>query len=258
MPDGWGPLPWYLNLLTAFDLESTGIDTRNDRIVTGYVATTLGPDIPGWCVVPGASVVIDPGVPIPKGASDTHGITDEYVRAKGMSPADGVNGIAEALARSLKARIPVVGFNLACDFALLHWECIRHGLPTVAERVGRARDAMVGPVIDAYVLDRHVEPYRRGKRKLDVVATGVYGVPEWPAHAADGDAHAAALMARVIGGLYPDLGALSAVDLHLQQKVWRAAQQRELQSYFRTMKGQPDAYCDPCWPYCVDLTHLTG
>lgn len=254
-------LPWYLDLMTEFDLESTGIDTREARIVTGFAATSLGNTAPDWCRVPGASVLINPGVPIPAQAARIHGVTDEIAQAKGCDPADGVNSIAEAVARSLVARIPVVGFNLAYDFGLLHWECIRYGLSTVGERVGRTRDAMFGPIIDAHVLDKQVSR-RPGSRKLDDskgpgVAT-FYGVPLLDAHTADADAIAAGRVARVIGERHPEIGSLDVITLHQRQKAWRAEQMIGLERYFRTMKGQADAYCDPCWPLCVDLTHPSG
>lgn len=253
--------PWFEDLLTEFDLESTGINVRTARIVTGYAATSLGDMAPDWCRVSGAQVLINPGVPIPKGASDVHGITDEVARAKGCDPVDGVNSIAEALARSLNGRIPVAGFNLAYDFGLLYHECLRHGLPTLAERVGRTRDAMFGPIIDAHVLDKHVS-HRRGSRKLDDskgpgTAT-FWGVPLLDAHRADADAIAAGQVARVIGRRHPEIGAMSTVDLHIAQKGWRAEQMTSLQRYFRTMKGQSDAWCDPCWPACVNPDHPSG
>lgn len=253
--------PWHFGPLTCFDLESTGISTREDRIVTGYVATILG-KADGRRRVPGANVLINPGVPIPKEASAVHGVFDIVAQEKGCDPRDGVNSLAEAVARSLLARIPVVGFNLAFDFAFLHWECIRHDVPTVAERLGKARDAMFGPIIDAHVLDKHVDPYRSGSRKLDDsrgpgTATH-YGVPLDNAHTADADAIASARVAVEIAKRFPGIGAMDVVTLHRSQKVWRAEQMVSLERYFRVMKGQTGAYCDPCWPYCVDLTHPTG
>lgn len=64
-------------VFVAFDLETTGVDTNNDRIVQ-YCFIKLTPD--------GESVrrevkkaYVNPGIKIPKGATDVHGITDEMV-----------------------------------------------------------------------------------------------------------------------------------------------------------------------------------
>jgi DNA polymerase III subunit epsilon len=247
---------WHLDPITAFDLETGGVSTKADRIVTGYVATILG-RADGRTVLPGAQVLIDPGVDIDPKATEVHGITTEHARKHGCDPADGVNSIAEALARSLLAHIPVIGFNVSFDLSMLYWECLRHGVPTVAERLGLAPGAMVGPIIDAHVLDKHVDPYRRGSRKLDVTAAH-YGIRLDNAHTADADAMAAARVAVAIAEEYPEIAQAPPRSLHQAQKLWRAEQMTGLQHYFRTKGGKPDAWCDPCWPICTDPTHPSG
>lgn len=254
------PTPWHLGPLTAFDTESTGVDTREARIVTGYAAT-VGSRAQRRRIVPGADVLINPGVPIPPESTKVHGVTDEIAQAKGCDPRDGVNAIAEAVARSLVAQIPVVCHNAPYDFALLYWECLRWDLPTVAERMGYPPAAAVGPVIDTYVLDQQFDQYRKGsgRRKLEYIAPHVYGVPLDAAHTADADALAAVRVAVAIAERYagPDLPT-DPVALHRLQKLWRADQSISRQRYFRTKGGRPDAYVDPCWPLCTDVTHPTG
>jgi DNA polymerase-3 subunit epsilon len=252
---------WHLGPLTVADTESTGVDTRQARIVTGYVATVLG-RADGRTVLPGAHVLIDPGVDIPEEATRVHGVTTEHAVEHGCDPEDGVNSLAEACARSLLARIPLVFFNGAYDLNLIYHECLRHDLPTIAERIGLHRDAMVGPVIDAHVLDKHVDPWRKGSRKLDDskgpgTATH-YGVPLTAAHTADADAMAAGRVAVVIADRHPEIARMDLRSLHQAQKGWRAEQMTSLQHYFHTKGGRPDAYCDPCWPSCVDPTHPSG
>lgn len=251
---------WHLGPLTPFDLETTGIDTRQARIVTGYAATILG-RADGRRILPGAQVLIDPGVDIPQEATNVHGVTTAYAKEHGCDPVDGVNSLAEAVARSLLARIPVVGFNLAYDLTLLYHECMRHDVPTVAERLGLAPSAMVGPIIDAHVLDKHVDR-RKGSRRLDnSKGPGVashYGVPLGNAHTADADAVASVRVAVVIAERYPEIARMTLPDLHRAQKRWREEQMTSLQHYFRTKCDRPEAYCDPCWPLCVDPTHPSG
>jgi DNA polymerase-3 subunit epsilon len=209
--------------MCPFDLESSGVNTREARIVTGFVATVMS-RARRRAVRPGAQVLINPGVPIPPEATMVHGITDAMAQAKGAPPADGVYAIAKALADALKARMPVVGHNLAYDFSLLYWECLRHGVPTVAEQLGYPPAAAVGPVVDTYVLDKHVDQWRKGSRKLGddpVKGPGVashYGVQLTAAHTADADAMAAARVAAIIAERYPDLPT-DLVALHQMQKL---------------------------------------
>lgn len=247
--------PWYLQPMTAYDLESTGVNARTDRIVTGYVGT-LWPREQGAGIEVSAKVLINPGVPIPAGATEVHGITDEQVRAHGCDPRDGIESIAYAIARSLMAGFPVVGFNVAYDLTMLHYECVRWGVSTVGERLGCKADG-IGPIIDAHVLDKAVDPYRRGSRKLEPTCEA-YGVRIDGAHDAQYDALAAARVAYRIACRYEEIGDAPLQALHDRQRVWRREQAAGLQNYLRHKKQppQPDAVVDPCWPVCVDPTHL--
>jgi DNA polymerase-3 subunit epsilon len=239
------------------DFESTGIDTREARIVTGYFGTVLGRDGRRRPAVAPTSLLVNPGVPIPVGATEVHGVTNEMAQEKGVEPVHAVNTYAEEVARSLIARIPVVGFNLAYDLSLLYWECLRWDLPTVAERMGLPPDRAFGPIIDAHVLDKQVDQYRKGKRQLTPTAEH-YGVALANAHTADADAMASVRVAVRIAEKYPDEIPTDAVVLHRLQKLWRADQAASLQRYFRTKGRKPEAYVDPCWPLCTDPTHPSG
>jgi len=248
--------PWHLGPLCAYDLETSGTNTRVDRIVTGYVCTVLG-RAEGRRQMIGADVLISPGVPIPAEATAVHHVTDEMAREKGCDPVDGVNSVAEALSRALIARIPVVGHHVHYDLSMLYWECLRHGVPTVAERMGLPPAAAVGPIIDTLVLDKHVDPYRRGSRRLDDSKgpglASLYGVPLARAHTADADAIAAARVAVKIAEKYPRLISPDAVQLHKEQKAWAFDQRASLETYFR--KKDPNKVLDRCWPMCIDPDH---
>jgi DNA polymerase III subunit epsilon len=253
--------PWWLGPLTAFDLESTGVNTREDRIVTGFVATVASRAERRKLSV-GAKVLINPGVPIPAGATGKHGITDEMAQAKGAPPDLGVYAIAKPLADSLRAGIPVIGMNLSYDFSLLYWECLRHGVPTVAEQMGLPPGAAVGPIIDVLVLDKHFDQYRKGSRKLDDSGNGPglathYGVPLVDAHTADADALASAQVGVRIAEKYEhDLDMMaSARDLHHLQKLWAADQRDGLERYLRRNNSDPALVIDRCWPMCTDPSH---
>ena len=81
--------------------------------------------------------LVNPGVPIPAGASKVHKITDEMVQKSGTDAATAVDQIAEALADEDRGEV-LVAFNAAFDISMLHCECKRYGVPTVEDRIGRA------------------------------------------------------------------------------------------------------------------------
>ena len=248
--------PWWYGMLSPYDLETTGVNVREDRIVTGFVGT-YGPRQIGRerDLSIGARVLINPGVPIPPGATAVHHITDEMARTGGCDPRDGVYAIAKAVADSLKAGIPVVGCNVPYDLSLLYWECLRHGVPTVAEQMGFPPAASVGPIIDALVLDKMVDTYRKGSRKLTALAEH-YKVPLDDAHEASADAIAAARVAVAIATKYPDVVPARLADVHAAQKLAAFDQRSGLQRHFR--KTDPSKTLDMCWPICTDPTHPAG
>src|ERR1700735_722853 len=61
-----------------FDIESTGTDTVKDRIVELTIIETSLDFIPGKRL----TMILNPTIPIPSGASKVHGITDEMVKDK--------------------------------------------------------------------------------------------------------------------------------------------------------------------------------
>jgi len=102
----------------VFDFETTGVDPHTCMPVSASVVTaTLGrrgeiePVIELDCV-------INPGVPIPEGASKVHGITDE-IAAKGEDPCVVANRIAGILARVDL----VVAHNIPYDGRILNRLC---------------------------------------------------------------------------------------------------------------------------------------
>ena len=105
-----GAMSWHMGRLAAFDLETTGPDPTEARIVTAAVNVTGGEQLDephSW--------LVDPGVEIPQGAIDVHGITNEMARAEGMPAARAVAEILDVLAVQVEARIPIVAFNARFD-----------------------------------------------------------------------------------------------------------------------------------------------
>lgn len=220
-------MSWHEGILCAFDLETTGVDVESARIVTACVARVDGsgrarPAVRKW--------LVNPGVEIPAEATKVHRVTTEQARAEGQDPGPVVAEIVDMLARALERGVPIVGFNVGqFDLTLLDREARRYGLPTLTDAAGD-----VAPVIDAMVLDKHVEKFRRGKGRRTLTACcEIYGVRLDEAHEASADAWAAAGVACRIGERYPKAGRLSLAELHELQVTAKAEQDADLADYFR-------------------------
>jgi DNA polymerase-3 subunit epsilon len=83
------------NSLIVFDLETTGVNTKTDRIVQICIM------VDGVC----KTRLVNPGITIPKEASDVHGITDEMVK-----DAPTFKQIAKSLFEVISGR-DLCGFN---------------------------------------------------------------------------------------------------------------------------------------------------
>ncbi|MFF5532177.1 3'-5' exonuclease [Streptomyces cinerochromogenes] len=229
---------WHQELLIGFDLETTGTDPREARIVTGSVIEVRAGEPMGrreW--------LADPGVEIPADAVAVHGISNERATAEGR-PADQVaDAIADVLVSYWKSGVPVVAYNAAFDLTLLSAELRRYGLPSLTDRLGGARPA---PVIDPYTIDRRVDRYRRGKRNLEAVCAE-YGIVLGTAHNATADALAAARLASAIADRHPKIASLGPAELHQRQIEWYAEWAADFQAFLRR-KGETDAVVDGVWP----------
>lgn len=229
---------WHESTMCPFDLETTGVSMWDDRIVS-YAVGRVGRAI-GVAV---RSAVVNPGVPIPAEATAVHGITDAQAH-QGRPIRDALDTICTELVDAQLSGIPIVGWNVSYDLTLLQAECQRHGTPTVDERLARP----VGPVLDGLVLDKHVDPYRKGKRTLTVAAAH-YAVPlsELDAHGAEADAIAAARIVWRIATRYPAVAAMSLHQLHEAQTGWAAEQADSLRAYFDS-RGTAHDGVDGHWP----------
>jgi DNA polymerase-3 subunit epsilon len=230
--------------MVVFDLETSGTDVYNDRIVTAY----LGILEDNGTVSQEMNWIINPGIDIPTGASDVHGYTTERIQREGRADvADALDQILWVIENECLLAVdplPLAGYNLSYDLTLLESERARHlpGHPPFDfDRI---------TVLDGPVLDKQLDKYRKGSRKL-VDTAARYGVPitAEEAHEARADAVASS---RIIQRLLhkPAVAGLSHRELHELQVGWKAEQAAGLQSYFRTKANprQPDAIVDPGWP----------
>jgi DNA polymerase-3 subunit epsilon len=219
------------------------VDVEEDRIVSAAVVVQDSPGgrprIRRW--------LVNPGVPVPPGAVEVHGLTEDHLQRNGRWPAPVMEEIARALAEQCAAARPLVVMNAPFDLTLLDRELRRHR----ASSLSRYLDRSPLCVLDPRVLDKHLDRYRKGRRTLTDLCAH-YEVVLDGAHDAAADALAALEVVRAVGRRFnARLERLSPAELHTLQAVWHAAQARGLQAWF-ARSGAPEAV-DPAWPLRPDM-----
>lgn len=221
-------MSWHTGRLCGFDLETTGTDVETDRIVTACVV-----ECGGDAGTESLTWLADPGIEIPAGAAEVHGITTERARAEGRPAAEVVEEVVTTLAESITAGRPLVIMNAAYDLTLLDRECDRHGITSLWDLGPK----VIPCVVDPRVLDKHVEKYRRGGRTLTDLCKH-YDVRLDGAHSASADAIAACRVAWRIGQRYPEIGGTDLGELHERQVQWAREQAEGLREHFARTPGK--------------------
>ncbi|HWG89318.1 MAG TPA: 3'-5' exonuclease [Candidatus Thermoplasmatota archaeon] len=108
--------------IVAFDLETTGLDFDKDRIVE-FCFVTLDKDLN---VLDRWVERVNPGIPIPEGASLIHGITDAHVAEK-----PGFREFAPKVQALITGAV-LMAYNHDFDRRFLHRELTAHGQPGIA------------------------------------------------------------------------------------------------------------------------------
>lgn len=242
-------MTWAYGAMAPFDREATAADPEVARLVTATVAE-VSPDLETRIVEHLVAVEDD----IPAEATGVHGITTEHARANGKPLPEVAEAVAAHLFDLLGRGVPVVGMNLSYDITLLDRELRRCGLTTIDPLGGQ-----VAPLIDVFVIDKAVDRYRKGGRKLTDLCA-FYGVRLDTAHDATFDALGAARVAykmckraemaladpSAVMDLYADrprqaqhivrafqaLGRMSLTELHQAQAGWYAEQSESLRSFW--------------------------
>jgi len=162
----------------AFDLETTGIQPRTDAIVEiGAVRFNGAEPAETFCTL------INPGRPIPPGASAVNGITDDMVADQ-----PGVETVLTDLA-DFCGDLPLVAHNAPFDFKFL--------LKTVEEHKARAPK---GVVLDTCALARIVFPGMPNYKLGTLVRR--FGFPSGTFHRAEEDSvYCGRLFARIVEAL---------------------------------------------------------
>lgn len=214
----------------ALDFETTGLNPSTDRIVS-WAVITFTKNI----ITQVKRGIVNPGIDIPEESTAVHGITTETVQQFGARPK---NALREIIHTLQEQDYPLVVFNARFDLSMLIAELKRHGIPGV--------DVVKNlTVIDPLVIDRALDSWRKGGRKLRDVC-GVYGVPLVGEHSAEGDAVAAGLVAWELFNRFP--GEFSDLRvLHENQVVWGGQQAVNLAKYLRSLGREYDERID--WPF---------
>ena len=222
--------------LGVFDLETTGLDVTQSRIVTGFVGVLDA----GGELIESHAWIADPGIDIPAAAANVHGFTTERARAEGRPAAEVVSEIVDRLRELFAEGTPVVAYNASYDFSLLHHDAIRNGVvPLDFPR----------PIVDPLVIDKQVDTYRKGSRTLQA-ACDLYGVDLGSAHDSEADSVGAGRVFKAIQekfGESPEMQ-LSPDELHDAQINWAKAQ---AESFAKWLAGKGETsrrVGDGIWP----------
>lgn len=236
-----GMSSWVDGELIGFDLETTGVDPYVDVPVSfALVRYEHGePDPEVW------DGIINPGRPIPDTAIAVHGITNARAEAEGRDLAEAVGEITSFLFGAAKMGVPVVGMNISYDLKMI--DALNRKL------FGRSLSALGwnGPVLDILVIDRHVDGYRKGGRKL-IDLCQHYGVSKADLHTASKDVEASVAVLLRQCERYPELGTTDLAKLYQQQKDWHQDWAESFSKYLISKGRNPLSEPEFSWPLDPD------
>jgi DNA polymerase-3 subunit epsilon len=166
--------PWADQPVVVIDFETTGVTPADRPVEVAAVRFDRGR------VVRSYSTLLDPGQPIPPGATAVHGITDAMVL--GMPT---LTDVAVQLFDIARDAIPCA-YNAPFDRRCLHAEIAGTDCPAFTPLL---------QWIDVYVIIAKVDRFTKGKgqKKLGA-ACERWNVPHLAAHRAEGDATATGLL----------------------------------------------------------------
>ena len=232
----------------GFDLETTGIDFFRDVPVSyGFVERVQGTRGRESLL---DSSYVNPGMPIPVGASAIHGITDEMV-TDAMPLSDAVELMAERITAHWANGDVIVGMNVAYDITMVDSLCRRLELATLTDR------GDIGAVVDVLVLDRHFDKWRKGGRKLTDLCHH-YGVTLGNAHSAAHDAEASLVVFEVLCGRYPAFDAIPVPRVNATVRSWYQEWLSSFSLYLEKKGEEPIPPGRYEWPIHVDDDAVVG
>lgn len=199
---------WASGEVLGFDFETTGVDRFNDVPVSYALVTVID-----GRVAEASGCLVNPGRPIPEGASAVHGISNEQARAEGVALGDAILHVAARVVDACRRGVPLVGMKLDFDLTILDTQL------RVQTGSGLAARGWCGPVLDAVVIDRHHDRFRKGHRTLTDLCAH-YGVELGHAHDATADALASVRVLLALAERFSELGWTDPRTLHRRQVAW--------------------------------------
>lgn len=175
VPEFDGDADWEKLPIAVIDTETTGREAQADRIVEIGIVIGVGGEI-----VKRVNWLVNPGIPIPDGAREVHGISDDDVK-----DCPSFAAIAPEIAAALQGTVPAA-YNAPFDRAFVAAELTRSGLA-----LDTFPSCMRSEVqwLDPLVWARELQKYEKGKKLGDVA--GRLGIALENAHRASDDAEAA-------------------------------------------------------------------
>ena len=195
-PDRWMDLP-----LAVIDVETTGFDAEDDRIIEIGIVHFLGGK-----VVDSYGQLVNPGRPIPDAVVKLTGITDEDV-----ADAPPFSEVAEEVHRRLLDH-GIVAYNLPFDRKFVANSLARHGLEWPEEN----------PSFDPLIFARQFHREAKSKKLGEVAAR--MGIDLVEAHRAVDDATVAGHVLYAFKDQLPP----RLEDLLILQAQWERQQEREM------------------------------
>lgn len=217
----------------AFDLETTGVNPHEDVPVSyGFVEPAAGVRAGG---------LVNPGRPIPAGASAVHGIVDgDVVDATPL--AEAATFLVERISDVWGDGGAVVGMNVGYDLTMVDSVCRRLGIASFADRGG------IGPVFDVLILDRQFDKYRKGSRRLGDLCAH-YGITLDAAHAAVDDAEASLFVFDQLVDRYErDILAIPRDRITATLRTWHRTRLRDFSDYLERNGKAPIPEGEYEWP----------
>lgn len=229
--------------LLGFDIESTGVDQWDDRVVQFAMVYSAyrgaNPEVLSW--------LIDPGVEIAEGATAVHGISTAYAQEFGKQAHNAMPFIARRMEKIVELGIPFVIYNAPFDTTMIYNEFERYNV-----QLRYTREEMFEKVIDPLVIDKAVDKYRKGSRKL-IDTAAHYGHTLVGAHEATADIFATLHVARALKPKFPE--EMTIEMLQEFQKDAKIEQSTSFQKYLRKKTDEegnliaPDAVISTEWPF---------
>ncbi|MGO9408976.1 MAG: exonuclease domain-containing protein, partial [Acidimicrobiales bacterium] len=197
-------MTWDEGPLLGFDLETTGVNPCSDLPVQ-VALIRWEPCGCGYRNV----FIVDPGCEVPPGAQAIHGISTEKARHEGCPLGEAAAIVHATLRRAQEDRVPVVAMNASFDITIAAMLFRSFGLEPIEWRA----------LVDPLVIDRKVDCFRAGKRRLDALCD-TYGVALGSPHDAGSDATATLALARTIARRYPEIAGYEISVLTTVQADW--------------------------------------